>query len=677
MVVLEGASMKKLFGRLFVLGLALVVTCSFFAGCGTPRTELIPQAEFFNSGGGWEIQITPNGEYMCVLASDEMGRNIFVTGPNLERKVRQRTDGVIHDFMTPTTNNHIIYEQDFGGNEKTRVYSFDITTRKTIDLTPFKDVKASFEGSSMLEPETILLSMNNRDQKYFDFYKANILTGKLELVYKNEGFTHVIFNDKYQPVSAHKETDDGGREIFLYEKGKFTLFQKIGSEDSQHTRIFGYNEKEDKIMMMDSVGRDIPALVHLDPITKKKEIIAQSDKGEFDGWCRNPYKEELYAVKFNYDKPKWVILDEAYKSDFVYLDNQLMGDFDIRDISEDGMLWVVKFQGDLETFRYGMYDRNKKQIAFIPPGIPPLKDKLSKMHPKLIKARDGLELVCYLTVPMWLDDGTGKTPHPIPLIVDVHGGPWARDDWGFNSTHQLFANRGYAVLSVNFRGSAGFGKSFRNAGNGQWGNKMHQDVMDAVDWVVAQGIADPDKMAIMGGSYGGFEVLTTLYKEPGKFKCAIETVGISDLKVFYDAVPSYWKTEKQNWIKAIGANPDTTEGLEHFKKLSPVTHADKMVTPLLIAHGKNDSRVSYENAKIISDALTKKGVPVTLCSFPDEGHGLYNIYNYRTFYLAVQHFLAKWLGGEAEPYSKELQFSSMVVENGIEHVPGLADAIKK
>lgn len=669
--------MRKFFGRLLVSALALALVCSSFAGCGQQRTELIPQAEFFNAGGGWEIQITPNGESICVLAADEMGRNIFVTGQLIERRVRQRTDGVIHDFMTPMTNNHIVYEQDFGGNEKTHVYSFEIMSGKTIDLTPFKDVKASFEGSSLKEPETILISMNNRDQKYFDFYKANILTGKLELVYKNEIFTDVVFNEDYQPVSAHKETDDGGRELFLFEKSKATLFQKIGSEDAQSTRIFGYNDREDKIMMIDSVSRDIPALVNLDPVTKKKEVIAESKKGEFAGWCRNPYKEELYAVRFNYDKPRWEILDDTYRPDFLYLENQQMGDFEIKDISENGMVWVVKFQGDLETFRYGIYNRNRKQIEFMPPGIPPLQGKLSRMHPKIIKAKDGLELVCYLTVPLWLDDGEGKTPHPIPLLVDVHGGPWARDEWGYNSTHQLFANRGYAVLSVNFRGSTGFGKSFRNAGNGEWGGKMHQDVMDAVDWAVAQGIADPDKMAIMGGSYGGFEVLTTLHKEPDKFKCAIETVGVSDLKVFYDAVPAYWKTEKQNWIKAIGANPDTAEGLEHFKKLSPVTHVDKMKTPLLIAHGKNDSRVSYENAKIISDALSNKGVPVTLCSFPDEGHGLYNFNNYRTFYIAVQHFLAKWLGGEAEPYTEENKKSSMVVESGAEHVPGLAELMNK
>lgn len=668
--------MRNFIGRAVTFALVLVVFCGIFAGC-SGRPELILQDEFFNAGGGWEMQITPDGQFVCVLAADEMGRNIFITGPNTERRVRQRTDGVIHSFSTPLTNNHIVYEQDFGGNEKTHVYVYNITTRETKDLTPFKDVKASAEYASLAHPEKILISMNNRDPKRFDYYKADIFTGKLELAYKNDEYTRVIFDDEFAPVIADRETDDGGREFHIYKDGKFTLFQKVGSEDARLTSIFGYNDKEKKLLMVDSVGRDIPALVYLDPATKQKEIIAESKQGELDGWCANPYEEDIIAVKFNYDVPRWHLINNNFKPDFVFLQSQQLGDFEIKDMSRDGKVWVVKFQGDLETFRYAIYNRNMKQINLMPPGEPPLKDRLTKMHPKIIKSRDGLDLVCYLSVPSWLDNGEGKVPSPIPLVVDVHGGPWARDDWGYNPLHQLFANRGYAVLSVNFRGSTGFGKRFRNAGDGEWGGKMHNDVMDAVDWAVEQGIADPERMAIMGGSYGGYEVLTTMHKEPGKFKCAVEMVGISDLKVFYDAVPEFWKTEKQHWIRAIGGNPDTSEGLEHFRQLSPVTHVDKMKTPLLIAHGKNDMRVSYENAKLIADALVKNNVPVTLCSFPDEGHGLYNINNYRTFYLSVQHFLAKWLDGEAEPYNNTIMSTSMKVEVGIENVPGLEEALKQ
>lgn len=297
------------------------------------------------------------------------------------------------------------------------------------------------------------------------------------------------------------------------------------------------------------------------------------------------------------------------------------------------------------------------------------------MWPVEIKARDGLTLVSYLTLPAGSDaNRDGKADRPAPLILLVHGGPWARDEYGYNSYHQWLANRGYAVLSVNYRASTGFGKDFLAAGNLQWGKKMHDDLIDAVDWAVASGVTTPDKVAIMGGSYGGYATLAGLTLTPDKFACGVDIVGPSNLFTLLGTIPAYWESFKQQFYQRMG-NPTTDDGRALLQAASPLTHVDKIKKPLLIGQGANDPRVKQAESDQIVSAMKAKGIPVTYVLFPDEGHGFARPTNNIAFNAVTENFLQPCLGGRAEPIGDTIKGSTAKVPHGAEFAPGLPQAI--
>jgi dipeptidyl aminopeptidase/acylaminoacyl peptidase len=298
------------------------------------------------------------------------------------------------------------------------------------------------------------------------------------------------------------------------------------------------------------------------------------------------------------------------------------------------------------------------------------------MHERVVKSRDVLDLVCYLSLPPGSDpDNDGRPEKPVPMVLEVHGGPWARDDWGFNSYHQWLANRGYAVLSVNYRGSTGFGKEFINAANGEWSGKMHDDLIDAVNWAVDEGIAPRDKVAIMGGSYGGYATLVGLTYTPDVFACGVDIVGPSSLVTLLQNVPEYWIPFMPVMKVRVG-DVDTEEGRAELLKRSPLSLVDKIKRPLLIGQGANDPRVTQLEADQIVKAMTEKKIPVTYVLYPDEGHGFRRPENNKSFNAVTEAFLAKQLGGRFEPIGKDFTGAKITVPTGAEHVPGLAEALK-
>ena len=339
--------------------------------------------------------------------------------------------------------------------------------------------------------------------------------------------------------------------------------------------------------------------------------------------------------------------------------------------------WIAAYLLDDGPVRYYRYDRARKQAQFLFSNREALEGlPLAKVHPVVIKSRDGLDLVSYYMLPLEGDrDSPGHPSSPLPMALLVHGGPWARDNWGYNPVYQLLANRGYAVLSVNFRGSTGFGKNFVNAANLEWAGKMHDDLVDAVQWAIEQKIADPQRVAILGGSYGGYATLAGLTFTPDTFACGVDIVGPSNLVTLLNTIPPYWEPQVELWANRVGDHR-TEEGRAFLTERSPLTHVDRISKPLLIGQGANDPRVKQAESEQIVQAMQDKNIPVTYALYPDEGHGFARPENNLSFFAVTEAFLAGCLGGRHEPVGSDFEGSSITVPAGAEHIPGLSEAIK-
>ncbi len=371
------------------------------------------------------------------------------------------------------------------------------------------------------------------------------------------------------------------------------------------------------------------------------------------------------AMSFNYLKSRWKAIDPTIILDLAALQKMTDGEVVVTGRTDDAKLWSVAFINDNRPPEYYLYDATTKRANFLFTGRDALRSVgLAKMETPVIPARDGLPLVSYLTLPMGFQKGTSD---PIPLVLLVHGGPWARDEWGYNPYHQWLANRGYAVLSVNFRGSTGFGKNFLNAGNRQWSKKMHDDLIDAVQWAITEKIADPKKVAIMGGSYGGYATLVGLTYTPDTFACGVDIVGPSNLATLLATIPPYWKPMKAMFDTRVGSLDEK----DWLRQISPLTFVDNIQRPLLIGQGANDPRVKQAEADQIVQAMQAKKIPVTYVLFPDEGHGFARPENNMAFNAITEAFLAQHLGGLYEAMGSELEKSTAKIEAGKELVPGI------
>ncbi len=343
----------------------------------------------------------------------------------------------------------------------------------------------------------------------------------------------------------------------------------------------------------------------------------------------------------------------------------------------DDAYWTVTFERDNGPVSYYLYETATKRASFLFTNRPALEDaNLVEMHPKTIKTRDGIDMVVYYSLPAG-SNATGKAlpDSPLPMVLYPHGGPWARDYWGYEPVHQWLANRGYVVMSVNFRASTGFGKAFTNAGDKEWGGKILEDQLDAVEWAVDQGIADPAKIAIMGGSFGGYSTLAGLTFSPDVFACGVDIVGPSNLMTFLESVPEYWKPMLALLTNRVGDH-QTDEGRDLLARHSPLSKVDAIRKPLLIGQGANDPRVKQAESDQIVKAMQEKSIPVTYVLYPDEGHGFARPENRLSFFAITEHFLKAHLGAQAEPYGSDFEDSSVTVPAGADEVPGLGEALE-
>lgn len=639
------------------------------------ETGLIPRKLFFGNPDKAGVKLSPDGKQISFLAPVDGVMNVYV-GPadNIDaaKPVTKDTKRGIRQYFWAYTNQHVLYLQDDGGNENFHLFRVDLKTGESKNLTPEKAVRAQVLGSSHEFPTEMMVGINDRDPRFHDVHRVNILTGERKLVMKNEEWAGFILDNAYQVRFAQKLTPDGGMSIVQPDgKGGWKEFTKIDMEDTLTTSVAGFDKSGDVLYLIDSRKRDTGALTTYDLKTGKQTVIAEDAKCDVAGIMTHPTKHTIQAVNFTYDRSQWVFKDEAVKADFETLRKLADGDISVADQTLDDTQWIVTFLMDNGPVRYYRYDRTTKKATFLFTNRKSLEGlDLAKMYPQVIKSRDGLNLVSYLTLPTSVDDGKGKATKPAPMVLLVHGGPWARDQWGLNGMHQFLANRGYAVLSVNYRGSTGFGKSFLNAGNKEWAGKMHDDLIDVVDWAIKEKVTTSDKVAIAGGSYGGYATLVGLTFTPDKFVCGVDIVGPSSIVTLLKTIPPYWAPAIELFKTRVG-DFTSEDGKLFLESRSPLTYVDKIKKPLLIAQGANDPRVKQSESDQIVKAMQNKMIPVSYILFPDEGHGFQRPANSLAFNAVAEAFLAKHLGGRYEAIGDAFTGSTISAPAGEDGVPGL------
>jgi dipeptidyl aminopeptidase/acylaminoacyl peptidase len=645
------------------------------------QTPLIPRKAFFGNPDKIQPRLSPDGAHLAFLAPADGVLNVWVgpaDDPDAARPVTHDTKRGIQTYGWTYTNRHILYIQDRDGDENWRIYSVELSNDRVQELTPVAGVQAQIYKISHKLPSEILIGLNNRDARLHDVYRLNIETGERTLIVENtENFAGFLSDDMYNVRFAMRSTADGGMEMLQAVNGRWELFTKISQEDSLTTEPVGFDKSGKILYMFDSRGRDTAALVALDLESGSQQVLFETSKADVSDVLIHPTERTVQAVAFTYERKHWHVLDAALADDFEYLQTVADGDIEIVSRTLDDRRWVVAYEVDNGPLRYYLYDRPQKQARFLftnrraLEGVP-----LAKTHPVFIPARDGLTLVSYVTLPVWADpDGDGRPSQPLPTVLLVHGGPWERDRWGYDPIRQWLANRGYAVLNVNFRGSTGFGKKFTNAGDREWGGKMHDDLVDAVQWAIAEQIADPKRIAIMGGSYGGYATLVGLTFTPELFACGVDIVGPSNLVTFINSIPPYWAPMIELLTTRVGDHR-TEEGRQFLLSRSPLTYVERIYRPLLIGQGANDPRVKQSESDQIVQTMQAKKIPVTYVLFPDEGHGFVRPENRLAFFAVAELFLAQHLGGRFEPIGHDLRGSSITVPVGDKELPGLSEALR-
>jgi dipeptidyl aminopeptidase/acylaminoacyl peptidase len=658
-------------------------------------SELIPRDVLFGNPERSQLRISPDGKTLSWIAPRDGVLNVWtapVSDPKNAKPLTSDKSRGIRQYQWAYNSTHVLYVQDLGGDENWKIYSVDVASGAAKDLTPFEEIKdkdgkaimqpngkplrpaARIDNASEKFPDEILIGLNNRDPQYHDLYRCNIKTGALKMVQQNDAYEGFITDEDFNVRFAAKPLPDGGTEILkANDKGGFETFQTIPQGDSLTSAPLGFDHAGKTLYMTDSRGRDTGALFAVDPATGEKKLLAENAKADAGATITDPKTGVVQAVAFEYEREHWTVLDTSIQPDLDYLKSVANGEVSISSRTLDDTKWTVAYVLDNGPVRYYLYDRPAKKATFLFTNQPKLEGlALAHTNPVVIKSRDGLDLVSYLTLPAGSDKDNNARPDAgaIPMVLFVHGGPWARDNWGYNPYAQWLSNRGYAVLEVNYRGSTGFGKKFVAAGDKEWAGKMHDDLIDAVNWAVDQKIAKKDKVAIMGGSYGGYATLVGLTFTPDTFACGVDIVGPSNLVTLLNTIPPYWAPAIAQFTTRVGDHR-TEDGKKFLLSRSPLTLADKIRKPLLIGQGANDPRVKQAEADQIVKAMQSKNIPVTYVLFPDEGHGFARPQNRTAFNAVTEQFLAANLGGQAQPIGSDFEGSSITVPQGAELVSGV------
>ncbi|MXP47214.1 alpha/beta fold hydrolase [Altererythrobacter luteolus] len=642
---------------------------------------LIPREDLFGNPTRASGQLSPDGQWLSWLAPKDGVLNVWIapaSDPAAAKVMTSAADRPIRQYFWAPDSRSLLYIQDKGGDENFLLYGIDVASGKERTLTPFEETRVQVFGTSETIRDKMLVGLNNRDARFHDPYLLDLNTGELTLVLENNGYAGFLADDNLDLRMAVRPNASGGMDFFPVTNGEIAAepSESSGLADSLTTQPAGFTTDGKTMYWIDSRGRNTAALIAQDMATGEKTVIAENEKADIGGAMQDPKTGEIEAYSFTYLTTEWTAIDQDVKSSLDWLGERLEGEFGVQSRTEDDTKWIVWNDPLTAPSKTFIYDRPAKTLTEFYTTRPELVGApLQTMHTLELKSRDGLTLPSYLTLPPGSDsDGDGVPDAAVPMILLVHGGPWARDGFGYNSYHQWLANRGYAVMSVNFRGSTGFGKDFISAGDLEWGKKMHDDLIDAVDWAIDNGVTRADQVAIMGGSYGGYATLAGLTFTPDKFACGVDIVGPSNLETLLETIPPYWEPLIAQFHERMG-NPNTPEGLAMLKERSPLYSADKIVKPLLIGQGANDPRVKQAESDQIVGAMKEHGIPVTYVLYPDEGHGFAKPNNNIAFNAVTENFLATCLGGRAEPIGDTVSGSTAEIIEGAEHVKGLEEAL--
>lgn len=611
----------------------------------TPATKLIPRKILFGNPVKASPQISPDGKHMAYLAPVNNVLNVWVgaVGSNNYQPVTQDTDRGVRFYFWAADNSHIIYIQDVGGNENWRLYATNLATKHTRDLTPFENVQVQVIARDKHFPGELLIGMNKDNPQVHDVYHLDLNSGELVQVAKNPGNVGSwVVDCQFKVRGAVTSTPEGGSDLLVRadERSEWQTLVSWNPDEALGSGALGFTRDGQSIYLEDSRNTNANRLVKLHIASGQLSVLAEDAHYDVGSVVMHPDTHEVQAVSFNKDRVTWNVLDESIQEDFASMRKIHHGDVVLLNRDDADQTWMLAFTADNGPVAFYAYNRQNKQASFLFNNQPDLNEyTLAHREPISFTARDGLTIHGYLTLPV------GEQRTNLPLVLNVHGGPWARDTWGYNPEAQWFANRGYACLQVNFRGSTGYGKDFLNAGDREWGRNMHHDLVDGVNWAIEQGVADPQKIAIYGGSYGGYAALVGATFTPDLFCCSIDIVGPSNLVSLIKTIPPYWSTFKATFHKRVG-NPETEE--EFLKSRSPLYKVDQIKIPMLIAQGANDPRVKQAESEQIVAAMKSKGIAYEYMLFPDEGHGFAKPENRLKFYAAAEQFLAKHLGGNFE-----------------------------
>jgi dipeptidyl aminopeptidase/acylaminoacyl peptidase len=620
------------------------------AGAGS-ITPLIPRADLFGNPEHITPTISPDGEWLAWIAPHEGTLNLWVRRVDTDNDARPVTadrDRGIREYAWAPDSVHLLYLRDVGGDEKTRLYDVSVETGEIRDLTPFDGVKAFLVGQN---PEVlvsqnpqitdrVLVGLNKDDPGLHDVYELRLATGELTKVVDNPGLLAFVADSQLHVRAGIRPNPDGGRTIVVRDvDGEWRPLLTVGLADAISTVPIAFDCDGRRLLVATSADANTARLVWIDAESGKLDVVAEDPTYDVCSVWADAVTTQPFTVSFERERRHTRALVPRIQDDLDRL--AALDDGDLKVVSTDSAntMWVVSFvHADGPTASY-VYDRRTRRPKFLFHDRPRLAGRLHEVEPFSFTARDGLEIHGYLTVP----EGSRKK---LPTVLQVHGGPPTRDTWTLNREAQWLADRGYLVVLVYFRGSTGYGKAFTAAGHREWGGKMQDDLVDAVSWAIESGYADPDRIGIYGGSYGGYAALAGAAFTPDLFRCAITVCGPSNLESLLRAMPPYWTPMKAELYTSVG-NPDTEP--DFLRSRSPLCFVDNMKIPLLIVQGANDPRVPQAESDQIVAALRNSGVSPEYLLFDDEGHGLTKPENRLTFSATAERFLSEHLGGRCEP----------------------------
>lgn len=675
-------------GALAALWLAGAVAACDRPGARAPAPEpaappQIVRADLFGEAVRHGAKLAPRGDRIAFLAPRDGVTNLWVVSIGAMDDARPVTDDRtlgVRSFAWAYDNTTLIYAIEEGSNGAARLYAVDTSSvALPRALTP-AGANAEIVGLSAADPGGVVVTLNQRDPNWPDLVRIDLASGQRTIVQRNSntatvrGFSQFVLDNDNRLRLGVKALADGSKEVFARDaSGRWYSLLTIPFEDAPSSHPIAMEGDGRTFLMLDSTGRDRAALVRVDAYSAAKTVLGESARADVvDVWL-DPATNAPEAYAAEYLRREWRAIDADAQADLDFLDRQLVGDFTVTSRSADDTRWIVVEEGPTTPARTYLYERGdaaNRRLTQLFRHRPALDQAaLQPMTPVEIEARDGLTLVSYLTLPIGSDaNGDARPESPVPLVLAPHGGPWARDSYGFNPLHQWLANRGYAVLSVNFRGSTGLGKAFLNAGNGQWGARMQDDLLDAAQWAVANGVAQPDRIAIVGAGFGGYAALAGLAFTPEQFRCAAAYGAPANLTAMIDGAPL---RQREQMLLRVG-DIRTAEGRAALRERSPLTRASQMRRPLLLAMGGRDGLASRTEFDQIAQSLRARRIELSSIVFPEEGAALSRPQNRLAYYAVLEHFLANCLGGRVEAVGGAFEGANMLVYDGANVAPGLS-----